>query len=463
MADSSFYGDTPNYATSYPTQNDGNSNPNGDKPAPSSFYPNGGGYVPLAVAADTLAAMTALEAQAAADAANAATSATNAATSATNAATAVQAAAGTATPIVDGTATVGTGVKWAREDHIHPTDTSRAALTQVVRYDAAQSLTAAQQAQARSNVYAAPFDALSYNGMQVNGSFEVDQLNAGTSVAVPAGPQTPKLMDGWFGFKSGTNAFSVQQVASVFPGYAKAFKLTVTTAQASMGADFIDIRQSIEGYRVSRLAWGTASASPLTIGFWVKSSVAGVMTLILTNSAGTNFPSAPVTITSAGVAQFVTVTFSGDTTGTWLTDNGSGIQLVIRVAGTGQMNIAATNGNTFEMTGVVILPGIEVPSAARAPLIMRPADQELLTCRRYLEISTVTVQSGGVGTSINIYGFKATKRATPTMTTLATPGYTNAAGAGFNSPSVDSIGLQFTTTASGGFASGWQWMADARF
>ena len=33
----------------------------------------------------------------------------------------------TAAPIVDGTAAVGTSVKYAREDHVHPTDTSRAA------------------------------------------------------------------------------------------------------------------------------------------------------------------------------------------------------------------------------------------------------------------------------------------------------------------------------------------------
>jgi hypothetical protein len=67
---------------------------------------------------------------------NAASSATAAATSATNAASAVQAAAGTATPFVDGTAAVGTGTKWAREDHRHPTDTSRASVTYVDAQDA---------------------------------------------------------------------------------------------------------------------------------------------------------------------------------------------------------------------------------------------------------------------------------------------------------------------------------------
>jgi len=37
----------------------------------------------------------------------------------------------TATPIVDGTADVGTSDKYAREDHVHPTDTSRASQSAV--------------------------------------------------------------------------------------------------------------------------------------------------------------------------------------------------------------------------------------------------------------------------------------------------------------------------------------------
>ncbi len=36
--------------------------------------------------------------------------------------------AGSATPLVDGTAAVGTSLRYARQDHVHPTDTSRAAL-----------------------------------------------------------------------------------------------------------------------------------------------------------------------------------------------------------------------------------------------------------------------------------------------------------------------------------------------
>lgn len=38
----------------------------------------------------------------------------------------LQPAAGTATPLIDGTAAVGTSTLWAHQDHVHPTDTTRA-------------------------------------------------------------------------------------------------------------------------------------------------------------------------------------------------------------------------------------------------------------------------------------------------------------------------------------------------
>ena len=55
------------------------------------------------------------------------------------------------------------------------------AVTDVVRYDTAQSLSATQQTQARINIYAAPYDAMAYSGMQINGGMEVSQENGGNT------------------------------------------------------------------------------------------------------------------------------------------------------------------------------------------------------------------------------------------------------------------------------------------
>jgi hypothetical protein len=50
-----------------------------------------------------------------------------------------------------------------------------------VLYDTAQTLTAPQQQQARQNIYAAPFDALAYNGLQINGAMDISQENHNNS------------------------------------------------------------------------------------------------------------------------------------------------------------------------------------------------------------------------------------------------------------------------------------------
>jgi hypothetical protein len=79
-------------------------------------------------------------------------------------------------PLMDATpALTGVGTAYTREDHVHPVD------TKAVRTESAQSLTAAQQQQARQNIYAAPFDAMAYGGLQINGGMEVNQELAGVA------------------------------------------------------------------------------------------------------------------------------------------------------------------------------------------------------------------------------------------------------------------------------------------
>ncbi|MBO0715988.1 MAG: hypothetical protein J2P55_01460 [Rhizobiales bacterium] len=56
---------------------------------------------------------------------------------------AASATAGTALPIMDGVAAVGVSVKWAHEDHVHPTDTSRAPVNNPVLTGNPQSVTPA--------------------------------------------------------------------------------------------------------------------------------------------------------------------------------------------------------------------------------------------------------------------------------------------------------------------------------
>jgi len=137
-----------------------------------------------------------------------------------------------------------------------------------ISYAVAQSLTAAQQQQARSNIYAAPFDALAFNGMQVNGSCEIAQESGGAALTGLAGGTFREIADAWRLFTAGSEVVTAQQVTDAPSGYGASVKVSVTTANASPGAtDFLFINQRIEGFRARRLAWGTAAASPLSLGF----------------------------------------------------------------------------------------------------------------------------------------------------------------------------------------------------
>src|SRR5580765_7557729 len=133
-----------------------------------------------------------------------------------------------------------------------------------VRYDTAKSLTTAQLVQARTNIYAAPFDAMAYSGMKINGGMEVGQERA---IGTPTNTSGGHACDGWRLAFSGTMVpFTGQFAGSLSSGLNNYVAVGVTTAQPSLGAGhFTNISQFIEGYRVARLAWGTANAQPITI------------------------------------------------------------------------------------------------------------------------------------------------------------------------------------------------------
>jgi hypothetical protein len=300
------------------------------------------------------------------------------------------------------------------------------------------ALTEAEKTRARQNIYAAPFDAMAYNGMQINGSMEVSQERGTAGISI----NNEYLCDGWKTIKNGTMVLTGQAVNA--PGYFQGFQnllhLITTTAQPALGAgDYVSARAYIEGYRVSRLEWGSAAAKPLTIGFWSSHNRTGIHSVALHNSGFNRNYTTTYTQNVSGVPQYNVITIPGDTTGTWDKANGPGLVIEFSAAcGTtytaptantwstttylaapGQVNGVAATSDVFRITGVVVLPGIEAPSAERSPLIMRPYDQELITCQRYYERR----DGGGYFFAINnsIFriidqNFKVIKRAVPTIT-----------------------------------------------
>jgi hypothetical protein len=287
------------------------------------------------------------------------------------------------------------------------------------------------------DTFAAPFDALAYNGMQINGSMDVSQAN-GTSAVTANG----YILDGWNAAIAGSGGtMSAQQVTDAPPGYSNSLKVSITTANASPAVnDYCQIYTYIEGYRFARCAFGTSSASPVSIGFWVKANRPGTYSGALGNSASNRSYVFSFTINASATWQYITVTIPGDIGGTWLSGTSVGTTLHIcimaganlqgsagswQAAGflgaTGTINGVAATTDYMQITGVVVLPGIELPSASRAPFIMRPAGQELAICKRYLEAPTIVNLIGYAAvTNIVRTGFQfITKRASPTITMTA--------------------------------------------
>ena len=359
----------------------------------------------------------------------------------------VSASPGTLLPLMDAKpALVGVSTNFSREDHVHPVDTSRA-----------------------------PFDAMAYSGLQINGAMEVSQEFGASGVTVPNG--TAKyVIDGWVVGSSGVQSTTGITGALTPPSYTKSLQVAVPTANASPAAgDFCYVGQLIEGYRVAKLNWGTANAQPITLAFWVFASRTGLYGGAISNGAGNRSYPFTFTVNAISTWEYKTIIIPGDTTGTWTKDNTSGMAVRFSLmagssfsgaagvwagslyfSATGCINGIAANTDTLLVTGVIVLPGNEAPSAARSPFVMRPYDQELAVCRRYYRRiggqAVADVRIGGYATTSAGIAFsfplEPVMRAAPTATTFGTFTNTNNAGSSLL-PSASAFSWQITAIATG--------------
>jgi hypothetical protein len=276
----------------------------------------------------------------------------------------------------------------------------------------------------------------------INGNMVIDQRNAGASVTVNNGSSNFFIADRWFA--NGENSDGVytgQQVTTAPTGFNNSLKFTVTTADTSIGATQAYVfRQRIEGYNFADLGWGTANAKTITISFWVQSSLTGNFGGSLFNGNGDRAYAFSFSISSANTWEQKTITIAGDTTGTWNTTNGTGLNLTFSLgvgssykgtagswgstfyfAPTGSIDLISTNGATFYITGTQLEIGSQATS-----FDFRDYGRELILCQRYYQTNftgTPIVMSGGFNglsytNSVDAYGmatYKVSMRATPTV------------------------------------------------
>jgi len=289
----------------------------------------------------------------------------------------------------------------------------------------------------------------------INGAMVIDQRNAGASVT-PI--NTQYLVDRFSYLATQASKFSAQQNAgSVTPpiGFNNYQGLTVIATQSLGAGDFFGVSQKVEGFNISDLGWGTANAKTVTLSFWVRSSLTGTFGGSLRNSAGNRSYPFSYTISAANTWEYETITIAGDTSGTWLTNNGIGIDLFFSLgtgstfsgtggawtgsnllSATGATSVVGTNGATFYITGVQLEVGTQATSFE-----YRQYGTELSLCQRYAHI--IKGQGGFscmssslfVNATTNARAFitlPVTMRAAPTATYSAANTFLPQNGAGIN-------------------------------
>ena len=266
----------------------------------------------------------------------------------------------------------------------------------------------------------------------INGDMRIDQRNAGAAVTLSAGGIY--TVDRWQGVENTDGDMTAQQDSSAPTGFVTSVKCTTTTADGSLASSQnVQFRQAIEGLNFADLGWGTASAKTVTISFWVRSSLTGTFGGSLRNSAVNRSYPFTYAISVANTWEYKTATIAGDTSGTWLTTNATGVTLTFSLgagtdfsgtagawnsnnntSATGAVSVIGTLNATWYITGVQL----EVGSVA-TPFERRLYGQELALCHRYFYYTASPIYGyNGTGATITTsahHFWPVPMRASPTV------------------------------------------------
>ena len=304
----------------------------------------------------------------------------------------------------------------------------------------------------------------------INGDMRIDQRNAGASVT----PNNSYTLDRWKGATSQTSKYTVQQSSTAPTGFKNSLLVTSSSAYSLTSSDYFAVGQSIEGFNIADLGWGAAGASSVTISFWVRSSLTGSFGGSLRNSSYNRSYPFIYTISSVNTFEYKTVTVSGDTTGTWSSDNSSGIEVLFGlgvgstfsgtagawaganyISATGATSVVGTNGATFYITGVQLEPG-----TVATPFERRSYGQELALCQRYFQIVSANLRMylASADTASVPLAFLQSMRSAPSAAVVTIGGITN--GTNYLAENIKATGARFSATAGGAGQlerSGFEW------
>lgn len=246
---------------------------------------------------------------------------------------------------------------------------------------------------------------LGFRNMVMNGNFAIDQRNAGVA---QSGKTTDfYAVDRFICSVNSLGNFTGQQVAlsslsgTQPAGFTYALGCTAASGRTAAAGDVYGLRHRIEGYNSAQLSWGSSNAKKAVLSFWVRSSVTGTYNVGFFNAAADRSFVSSYTVNAANTWEYKTIYVNGDSSGTWGTGNGIGVEIFwdlgtgstfnasslntwlsgIYVTSAAATKWIATTNATFYITGVQFEQNYQP-----TPFEQRPYGVELGLCQRYFYV-----------------------------------------------------------------------------
>ena len=271
------------------------------------------------------------------------------------------------------------------------------------------------------------------------------------------------VLDRFYVYKQNANSTYTcsQNSISDLGGFTKSLKMDVTTADTSLASnEQVYIQTKFEGRMVQRFRKGHSDAKGFQLSFYVKTNKTGVYTVRLYDRDNNRNVSGSYTVPDANWNRY-TVSFPADTTGKFDDDHNSSLELFFHLvngsdtttgtlqtawasssdagSATGQVNLADSTSNEWEITGIQLQAGDKASDFEHEHI-----SETENKCKRYYNVygrSTGTNQGSSAhagwvysstGGSIRIPSVGGPQmRVRPTLTLVGTPtGPTGVGGGG---------------------------------
>jgi hypothetical protein len=286
----------------------------------------------------------------------------------------------------------------------------------------------------------------------INGDMRVNQRVFSSSSGISNGTYT---VDRWQ--YRGTSSMVILSTNTDAPsGFTSSINMVPFESGTPGSTEYYSLVQRIEGHNIADMALGTASATPITVSFWVKSNLTGTFGGSLEFDMGSYVFS--YTINTANTWEQKVVTFTGlssslcvpssTTTGTGLVINltaGAGASRVgaAGLSGSYYYSVAGATNFLASTSNFIRFAGVQLEAGSVAtPFEHRQYGQELALCQRYFQLLQ---HSYGTSLGTNAiarctWPLRVTMRAAMTLNVVGSPNWFSGTG----TPSFSSLSANYS-------------------